>query len=334
MTTHPPSATLKCNSTWIGAIHTDNLIFSLNTTMPVFLMMVLGYLLHKTPLLDDSFAKKMNDFVFKAALPVQLFKNLADADFHTVWSGKLVLFAFGVSLISILIMLGVSLLLKDRSLRAEFVQSGYRGSQALMGAALLQNIYGTTGALALILIGAVPLYNIAAVSILTLMVPGGKLDRKALFKALKGIVTNPIILGILAGLLWSLLEIPQPVIFHRAVSTFAATATPLGLIALGASIDLNRAAACWKPTAVCTAFKLVLFTAAFLPLAVWIGCRGEILVTMLIMLASPTTVSCFSMARSMGHDGTLSSSCVMVTTLLSSFTFTGWLYLLRSLSLI
>ena len=64
MTTSQRNATLNSNSTSMGAIHTENLMFSLNATMPVFLMMVLGYLLHKTPLLDDSFANKMNNFVF------------------------------------------------------------------------------------------------------------------------------------------------------------------------------------------------------------------------------------------------------------------------------
>lgn len=297
-------------------------------------MMVLGYLLHKTPLLDDSFANKMNNFVFKAALPVQLFKNLAESDFHAVWNGKIVLFCFLVSLASIFIMLGFSFFLKDKSLRAEFTQAGYRSSQALLGAALLGNIYGDTSLLSLVLIGAVPLYNVAAVILLTLMVPGGRLNRKAIVKTLKGIVTNPIILGIAAGLLWSLLRIPQPVIFQRSVSSFAATATPLGLMALGASIDLKKAAGCLKPTLVCSAFKLVIFTALFLPLAVWIGCRNEMLVCMLVMLGSPTTVSCFSMARSMGHEGVLSSSTVMITTIFSAFTFTGWLYLLKCLALV
>jgi hypothetical protein len=302
--------------------------------VPVFLMMVLGYLLHKTPLLDDSFANKMNNFVFKAALPVQLFKNLAESDFHAVWNGKIVLFCFLVSLASIFIMLGFSFFLKDKSLRAEFTQAGYRSSQALLGAALLGNIYGDTSLLSLVLIGAVPLYNVAAVTLLTLMVPGGRLNRKAIVKTLKGIVTNPIILGIAAGLLWSLLRIPQPVIFQRSVSSFAATATPLGLMALGASIDLKKAAGCLKPALVCSAFKLVIFTALFLPLAVWIGCRNEMLVCMLVMLGSPTTVSCFSMARSMGHEGVLSSSTVMITTIFSAFTFTGWLYLLKCLALV
>ena len=315
---------------------TENLIFSINATMPVFLMMVLGYVLHrKTRLLSDDFAGYLNDFVFKIALPVQLFKSLSAEDFHAVWDGGMVLFCFTVSLASILFLVGLSCLLRDQSLRAEFVQAGYRGSQALLGTALMQNIYGSAGGpLALVVIGAVPLYNVAGVVLLTLMVPGGHLDRRTVGKALRGILTNPFILGIAAGLAWSLLELPQPVIFQRTVSSLAATATPLGLLALGACIDPKKAAGCWKPTLAASMFKLVFFVALFLPLAVKMGYRGETLTALLIMLGSPATVSCFSMARSMGHEGTLSASAVMLTTVCSAFTFTVWLYLLKTLALI
>ena len=317
---------------------TENLIFSLNATMPVFLMMVLGYVLHrKTSLLNDEFADYLNTFVFKLALPVQLFKSLSQEDFHAVWDSGMVLFCFVVSLASILLLLGLSIFLRDRSLRAEFVQAGYRGSQALLGVALLQNIYGSSvgaGPLALVLIGAVPLYNVAAVLLLTLMTPGGRLDRKTVGKALRGIITNPIILGIAAGLVWSLLRLPQPVILQRAVSSLASTATPMGLLALGACIGPKKAAGCWKPTLIASLFKLVFFVMLFLPLAVKLGYRGETLTALLIMLGSPATVSCFSMARSMGHEGVLSASAVMLTTVCSAFTFTVWLYLLKSLALI
>ena len=317
---------------------TENLIFSLNATMPVFLMMVLGYVLHrKTSLLNDEFADYLNTFVFKLALPVQLFKSLSQEDFHAVWDSGIILFCFAVSLASILLLLGLSIFLRDRSLRAEFVQAGYRGSQALLGVALLQNIYGSSvgaGPLALVLIGAVPLYNVAAVLLLTLMTPGGRLDRKTVGKALRGIITNPIILGIAAGLVWSLLRLPQPVILQRAVSSLASTATPMGLLALGACIDPKKAAGCWKPTLIASLFKLVFFVMLFLPLAVKLGYRGETLTALLIMLGSPATVSCFSMARSMGHEGVLSASAVMLTTVCSAFTFTVWLYLLKSLALI
>lgn len=317
---------------------TENLIFSLNVTMPVFLMMVLGYWLRwKTRLVSAGFADSLNTLVFKVALPVQLFKSLSAEDFYAVWDGRLVLFCFLVSLASILILLAVSMLLHERSLRAEFVQSGYRASQALLGVALLQNIYNgqaTGGPLALVLIGAVPLYNVAAVLLLTLLAPGGHLDGKTVKKAAKGIVTNPIILGIAAGLAWSLLRLEQPVILQRTVSSLAATATPMGLLALGASIDMKKAAGCFRLTVAAAFFKLVFFVLLFLPLAVKLGYRGEALASIFIMLGSPLTVSSFSMARSMGHEGTLSASTVMLTTVCAAFTFTLWLYILKTLALI
>ena len=172
--------------------------------------------------------------------------------------------------------------------------------------------------------------------LLTLMPPDGtgKLDAATMKKTLKGIVTNPIILGITAGAIWSLAGIPQPPILNRFLNNLAVTATPMGLIALGASVQLKKALSMWKPAAVCSAFKLVIFTAMFLPIAVWLGCRDELLVVMLVMLASPTTVTSFNMARSMGHDGTLSSCTVVITTVCSAFSFTGWLYILRSMGLI
>lgn len=88
-----------------------------------------------------------------------------------------------------------------------------------------------------------------------------------------------------------------------------------------------------KPTIVAAFFKLILFCALFLPVAVHLGYRDDSLISILVMLGSPTTVSCFIMAKSMGHDGTLSSGVVMITTLLSAFTLTGWLYLLKVLGL-
>ena len=260
---------------------------------------------------------------------------MAGENFRDVWDGGLVLFCFTVSLVSIFLLLGLSVFMKTASLRAEFVQAGYRGSQALLGGALMQNIYGSggTGApLALVLVSALPVYNVAAVLLLTLMAPGGHLGRHTFKKAFRSIVTNPIILGVTSGLLWSLLELPQPVIFQRAVSSLAATATPLGLIALGASIDPEKAAGCWKPTLTASMIKLVLLPALFLPVAVWLGYRGESLAAILVMLGSPATVSCFSMARSMGHEGTLSASAVMLTTVCCAFTFTIWLYLIKTMA--
>ena len=54
----------------------ENLLFSLNSTLPLFFLMLLGYVLHRTGFLSDAFVAGANKFVFYAALPVQLFRHL------------------------------------------------------------------------------------------------------------------------------------------------------------------------------------------------------------------------------------------------------------------
>lgn len=298
----------------------ENLAYCLNATAPIFLLMLLGLVFRRLGFFSQAFADKLNDFVFKVGLPVMLFKDLVESDFFTVWDGPFVLFCFLATLGSILLAAALSLFCRERPLRGEFIQVGYRSSIALLGAAFLENLYGTAGAASLVIIGAVPLYNVAAVTVLSLTSPQQSgLNQAALKKALKGIVTNPIILGIAAGLVWTLLDIPQPQILQKTVSSLSATATPLGR---------------WKPAFAATAVKLVLLAALFLPIAVAMGVRDDKLVAALAMLASPTTVSNFVMARSMGHEGTLTASTVMLTTFFSILTLTLWLYLLRTLGLI
>ena len=147
-------------------------------------------------------------------------------------------------------------------------------------------------------------------------------------------MTNPIILGISAGLLWSALGIPVPQILDKTVSGVAGMTTPMGLIAMGAAFDIRKAFAKMKPACTAALIKLVLFCALFLPAAVRLGFRSEELVAILVMLGSATTVSCYVMAKNMGHEGVLSSRVVMLTTLFSAFSLTGWLYVLRSFGLI
>ena len=313
----------------------ENLIFSLNATVPVFLMMVLGYLLHKIGWMDDEFASKMNRFVFRVPLPVLLFGDLAAVDFARVWNMKFVSFCFGVTVISIAVSAGISFLWKDRSIQGEFIQASYRSSAAILGIAFIQNIYGTAGMAPLMIIGSVPLYNVMAVLVLSLFKPGQRgLDRDVMKTTLWGIVTNPIILGIAAGLLWSALRLPMPQIMGKMISSVGGVTTPMGLMAMGAVFDLRRAFAKVKPAVTAAFIKLIGFCAVFLPAAVRLGFREEELVAILVMLGSATTVTCFVMAKNMGHEGVLSSSVVMLTTLFSAFTLTGWLYLLRSMGLI
>ena len=310
----------------------NDLIFSLNATVPVFLMMIFGWICRRIGLLDDHTTAVLNKFTFRTLLPSLLFMDLSKADFRAVWDGKFVVFCIVATVISISLALCYSLLHKDKAERGEIIQAAYRSSAAVLGIAFVKNIYGEAIMAALMIVGTVPLYNIAAVTILSLTSPkqDKKSGRELALSTLKGIVTNPIILGIIVGMGWSLMGIPQPVILEKSVSYLGNMATPLSLIALGASFRTEDVKGRLKVTLGITVIKLTLFAAIFLPIAVHMGFRDEKLVAILVMLGSATTGSCFVMAKNMGHKGMITALAVMLTTMLSAFTLTLWLFLLKT----
>lgn len=313
----------------------SNLIFSLNATIPLFLMMVTGYLLKMIGYVDASGAAMMNKLVFRLFLPALLFLDLAQEDFKAIWDGEMVLFCFVTTILSILIAVLISLIDKDRKERGEIIQGAFRSGAATLGIAFMLNIYDNATAAALMIIGSVPLYNIMSVIILSVTAQDQELDRTGVLKkTVRNLVTNPIILSIAFGMLWSLLRLPMPVIMKKSVTYLGNVASPLALIVLGSEFEFKAAGAKLKEIAASSFAKLILFCVIFLPLAVLLGFRDEKLVAILIMLGSGTTTSSFIMAKNMGHDGVISSSVVMITTLLMPFTMTLWLCILRSLGLI
>lgn len=313
----------------------ENLIFSLNATVPVFAMIILGMLFKKIGIIDDVFASRMNKFVFLIPLPVLLFKDLATLDFNTIWDTKFVLFCFFITILCILIVTLLSFLLKNKQNQGEFIQASYRSSAALLGIALIQNVYGKATMAPLMIIGSVPLYNIMAVVVLSFFSPERKgLSKEVWLKTIKGILTNPILIGIVVGILWSLLHLPMPTMLDKTVTSIGNVATPLGLMAMGATFNYKEVLGDLKP-ALCASFiKLFGFCAMFLPLAIYLGFQGEQLIAILVMLGSATTVSCFVMAKNMGHTGILTSTVVMLTTIFSGFSITMWLYILKGMGLL
>ena len=130
------------------------------------------------------------------------------------------------------------------------------------------------------------------------------------------------------------LGIDFPVIVDKTVNSVAQMATPLALITIGAGFEGRKALAKIRPTIAASMIKLVVQPLIFLPVAAWMGFRGEQMIAILIMLASPTTPSCYIMAKNMDNDGVLTASVIVMTTLLAAFTLTGWIFILKTVGLI
>jgi hypothetical protein len=315
----------------------ENFIFSLNATMPVFLVIVAGWFFMQLKLFNREFLAVADKYVFKVALPVLLFRDIATTDLREGFQLKFVLFCMAATTVMFLGIWGLaSLLMKDKSMVGAFTQAAARGSAAVLGIAFVENIYGNSGMAPLMIVSAVPLFNIYSVIILTLCAGDShaKSRGETIKRAFLNVLKNPIIIGIALGVPFSLLNIRLPVILSKAVANIAGTATPIALLVVGANFEGRKALSKLKPTLIASLLKLLVIPAVFFPFAVMLGFRGSELVAILVMLGSPTTVTCYIMAKNMGNDAELSASAVVMATLLSSVTLTFWIFLLKTLSLI
>lgn len=308
----------------------SNLIYSINATLPIFLLIILGKVLKTTKIINDEFTKTADRYVFRIALPALLFLDLTENNVGSAFDGKYVLFCFSVTIFSIAVLWGLTeKFMKNEEQKGAFIQGSYRSSAAILGLAFINNMYDSVGMAPLMIIGCVPLYNIFAVIILTLKGDNGgkKPNMKETFI---NVMKNPILLSILIALPFALLNLHFPSFVNKAIGSVANTATPLALISIGASFEGKKALKKMKPTLLASFIKLILLAGLFLPLAVFFGYRNQELMALLVMLGSPTTVSSYIMAKNTGNDGILTSSIIVLTTLLSSLTLTLWIFVLKS----
>lgn len=301
--------------------------------MPLFFVMVVGWFLKNRNFINDEFVKVSNKLNFNVTLPCFLFLDMKDCNIRQNFNGKYVLYCFLATLTCILATwLYGRIFIKDKSVIGEFVQGSYRGSAAVLGIALIANVAGDVGMGPIMIVGAVPLYNIFAVLILAVENRNdGDRNLKSLVKqAVKGVCTNPIILSLFAGLIFSFFEWDFPRVVNDTVGCIAKLTTPLALICIGASFKGATAIKMLGPTLTATLIKLVIQPLIFLPVAAKLGFGVAEMAAVLVMLGAPTTPSCYIMAKNMGHEGTLTASIVALTTLLSAFTVTFFVFFMKS----
>lgn len=315
----------------------DSFIYSLNATVPVFAIMIIGQFLKRIGIIDIPFANIANKFVFKICLPCLLFQDLAVTNIRENFDLSYVGFCFLATLSSILVIWFLAKkLLKDKTEVGAFVQCSYRSSAAILGIAFIQNIYGTSGMAPLMIIGSVPLYNIFAVIILTFESNSAENMNSTdnIKRAFVNILKNPIIIGIFLGLIASYFNLDFPKMVDKTINNLAVMTSPLALISIGAAFEGKKALAKIKSTAVASSIKLIVLAAIFIPLAVYFGFRDQKLIALVIMLASPCTPTAYIMAKNMDGDDVLASSIIVTTTFFSSITLTFWIFILRAFGLL
>ena len=313
----------------------ENFIFSVSSALPIFLVMCVGYILRRKKTIDEDFIKKANILVFNVALPVKLFSEVFNTSLDEFFDLKFVIFIVSCTIISVVVTWLVGFfIIKEKSQLGAFVQGAFRGNFLYIGLSLMENITGSIGLKApLVIAFIIPLYNILAVIILT-YTNVNQNSKVSVISIIKNIANNPLIIAIILGAIASKIGIQIPVFAIRTMSYFEAVATPLALIAIGASFNFKNATEKIGPTLIANLFKLIIIPLSAVSLAIVLGFNNEDVLLIYLLFGVPTATVSYIMTSAMNGDKDLSSNIIMTTTILSNFTMTLFIFVFKSIGII
>lgn len=304
-------------------------MYIVNTLGPIFLIIYLGYFLKVLGIIGENFRDISSRLVYSVALPALIFMKLAFVDLRDIFNAELIFIIYTGTLIGFFISWFVAVLLIQKGQgRGPFIQGSIRGNIAIVGMAIVLNLYGDQGAakLATILVFLIPLYNI--LSIIALTFSDSTERREALISSLKLLLFNPLIIVIVISLLISWFSIPVHSILRNTGDLLAAIALPLALIGIGASMDVGAPVRLSKITVVSVFIKLVIMPVTGIILATMANLDDIDLGIVYLVFACPTAIISFIMADAIGKHGKIAGSIVVFSTLVSVITIGSGVYIL------
>ena len=312
----------------------QNLILSINAVVPLFLLMMLGYSIKMFKIASKRDFDIINKLVFKIFLPILLFYNIYTTESIKTFDKSIVLFVtLGACVIFLVGYIFVKFGIKDNKKRAPMLQGFFRTNFAILGIPLINSICGenVTGLTYLMVAIVVPMFNVLAVICFELFnTKKGNINVKSL---LVGVISNPLIIGCLIGLLFFVLKIKLPFVLEKAISDVSKIATPLAIVAIGGSFTFRSIKNCMKEVFITVSSRLVLIPVVAVTLAAMLGFRGEALACILIVFGGPVAISSFPMAQQMDCDEEIAANVVVFSSFLCIFTLFCWIFILSTLSL-
>ncbi len=307
----------------------------LNIVLPVFAVIALGYLLRRLGLIDSAFLLQTNRLVYYVCLPLLLFYKIGTADFLANFDAHLVLGSVLGIAGGFFASYGWAALRRyPAAVRGAFSQGSFRGNLAYIGLAIVFNAYGENGLTrAGILMGfLVPVLNFFAILALLLPHRGTEPGRGAGFW-LRQILLNPLIVASFAGIAWSFLKLPLPMVLSSSLHIATGMTLPLALVAIGGTFSLEKLRGDLVLAGFATGIKLLCLPLATAALLVLLGVKGLDLAIGVLMAGTPAATATYIMAHQLKGDAELAGSIVMLSTLLSALTYTIALLALRTLGL-
>lgn len=312
----------------------DNIVFTANIVAPVFLIIAVGYFARRKKIINEVFVDVTSKLVFQISLPVFIFLEISTLDLSQVFDVDQITFITSATFITyLLIWISTIPYIKNAEDKGAFIQGAFRGNYAIVGLALISNLFGedALGKATLILAFLLPVYNVLAVIVLTVPKHQGKIKFKSIFT---DIIFNPLILAVIIALPFSFFKIRLPEMFISTGNYFADLALPLALVGIGGSLNIENLKRASTLAFSSSIIKIVILPLALTLAAIFLGYRNDDLGIMFIVFACPTAIASFVMADVMGANSKLAGNIIMISTLGSVFTIATGILLLKSFHLI
>jgi predicted permease len=299
----------------------------------VLLLIVAGYGFYRQGLLDDSFVEKASRLIFNYALPALLFVNISTSDISALTEVKTI----GIGISGTLIvcagfLVWVHFWVPNRLNKGVIVQGAFRSNMGIIGLAYCANAYGSEGlAYASIFLGALTIvYNVLCVTLLNVYA-GSTVNAT---RILKGIITNPIILSIIAGLSVSYYAVTLPTFISNSLGYFAQLTLPLALLCTGAALRFRNLGSYWFLVLVTTVGKCIIYPMVLVGLSLAFDVTGLSLGVVFLMATSPTAAASYVMVRKIGGNHQLAAQIIAISTLASvPITIAGYYLMLQFTSI-
>lgn len=324
----------------------ENFLFAANAVLPLILLVALGYFLKRINFLSKEFLKNANRFCFFVALPVLLFKNLYDSTLEDMpW--KLIIFVIiAIIIIFILSLIYSILFVKKREQKGVMIQGIMRSNYAFIGIPLASALFTSgsaeatkTGMLvALVSIFCIPLFNMLSVIALSLFID----NKVSVKKILINICKNPLIIGIIVGIIVLLfrLLVPESSFFvkekvtflYKTMNSIASIASPLALIVLGGQFEFSKVKGMSREIITGVSLRtIVIPTLVFIIAIVLDLFKPTEFAVLVALFSSPVAIASAVMAQEMKNDYVLAGQLVVWTTLISSITIFLAVLILKTL---
>ncbi|HEV7435332.1 MAG TPA: AEC family transporter [Pseudorhizobium sp.] len=289
--------------------------------LPIFLLVLLGVTLKRSPLINGTFWEGLEQCGYYVLFPALLFHTLATADFSSMEIGAIGVAAVGAVLLMCALVLALWLPLKRSGVPVSSFSSVFQTAtrwNAFIALAIAQKTYGELGLTIVALVMAVVILPINVINVGVLLWFSGARTSYGAF--LLRIVTNPLIISSLLGVMVNQMGIPIYAPLMTTVDLVARAALSLGLIAVGAGLRVSDALKPRPLVLFSVALKLAVFPLVMVATALLAGVSGPAVALLALSAGVPTAMNGYILAKKMGGDAELYAATATVQTVFSFLT--------------